>query len=251
MHAQESPDPFEPLLAARRLTRSYGRRKVLDSVDLTIGSGERVALMGPSGSGKTTLLNCLSGLDRFDSGSIRVLGRELADLNEEKLAALRLHHLGSIFQFFHLLPTLTAFENVELPLMLLNRSPEQRRQRARELLARVGVDHRAGARPAQLSGGEMQRVAIARALAPEPAILLADEPTGNLDSQAGEAVLGLLREVSGEAGAALLLITHSREAASICERQLRIRDGRIEHPGTPVAERSPTAAGTSVHAPRS
>ena len=186
-----------------------------------------MALVGPSGCGKTTLLNCLGGVDRADSGSIRLNDAALEKLSSDELATLRRERIGTIFQFFHLLPTLTAFENVELPMQLLNVPPRERRTRGLELLERVKLTQRAEAFPGQLSGGEMQRVAIARALAHRPELILADEPTGNLDSVNGENILDLLAELSTELKIAMLMVTHSSEAARICHRSLHMRDGVI------------------------
>ncbi|MCC6235113.1 MAG: ABC transporter ATP-binding protein [Verrucomicrobiales bacterium] len=219
-------------LWAQGVEKSYEGRAVLCGVTLEIQAGERVALMGPSGSGKTTLLNCLGGVDRADRGSVRVGGCALEALDDAGLARMRREKTGTVFQFFHLLPTLSAYENVELPLQLLGVSLAERRERVGSLLARVGVEHRAGARPAQLSGGEQQRVALARAMVHRPGLLLADEPTGNLDSVNGAKVLELLRELSDETGTTLLLVTHSSEAAAICHRRVMLRDGRVEGSST-------------------
>ncbi len=209
------------------LAKAYAGRAVLDGVSFTVAAGERVALTGPSGSGKTTLLNCLGGVDRADSGSIRLDGQALESLSSDGLAALRRSRIGTIFQFFHLLPTLSAAENIEFPLQLLGLPTAERTERVRALLDRVQIAHRADARPAQLSGGEMQRVAIARALVHRPALILADEPTGNLDSANGVIVLQLLRELTDETRTALVLVTHSEEAAAICHRRIHLRDGRM------------------------
>ena len=200
---------------------------MLQNVSFELRAGERLALTGPSGSGKTTLLNCLGGVDRPDTGRIELGGVALNTLDGDALAAVRRRRLGTIFQFFHLLPTLTAAENVELPLQLNGVSAVERTERVRYLLERVQVSHRAEARPSELSGGEMQRVAIARALAHRPELLLADEPTGNLDSRNGDNILRLLRELSDETGTALVLVTHSPDAAAICHRELLLRDGEI------------------------
>jgi len=194
---------------------------------LAIRDGERLALTGASGSGKSTLLNCLGGVDRPDSGSIRFKNIALETLAADGLTEVRRREIGTIFQFFHLLPTLTAAENVELPLQLNGIPAAERIERVRSLLERVGVSNRAAAFPNQLSGGEMQRVAIARALAHKPAVLLADEPTGNLDSRNGAIILDLLRELSEETGTALVLVTHSGAAAQICHREIHLRDGQI------------------------
>ena len=230
------PVSQRPLLAARDVHHAYGERPVLAGVSLAIRAGERVALTGPSGSGKTTLLNLLGGVDRPTAGQIDFDGTRLGDLDGDGLAALRRRHVGTVFQFFHLLPTLNAFENVELPLQLLDVPAAERRDRVASLLERVGVAHRADAPPGELSGGEMQRVAIARALVHRPRLLLADEPTGNLDSRNGERILRLLRELSDETGTALVLVTHSPDAAAICHREIRLRDGRIasEHQPSPA-----------------
>ncbi|CAN5900396.1 ABC transporter ATP-binding protein [soil metagenome] len=216
-----------PLLKACNLTKSYDDRVILHQVSLKVEVGERVALTGPSGSGKTTLLNCLGGVDRIDAGTLEFDGTAMERMNGPALAKLRRESIGTIFQFFHLLPTLTAAENVEFPLQLLGMPREQRRQRVEALLQRVGVSHRANALPSQLSGGEMQRIAIARAVSHQPKLLLADEPTGNLDSTSGGNILALLREMSEEQGVALVLVTHSEEAAAICTRRVRMRDGQI------------------------
>lgn len=211
----------------QEVVRRYEGRTVLDRVSLEVGVGERVALMGPSGSGKTTLLNCLGGVDRPDGGSIRLGEVRLETLDSGGLARMRRERIGTVFQFFHLLPTLTAFENVELPLQLLGVGWRERRERVQALMERVGVAERGQARPGQLSGGEQQRVAVARALVHRPPLVLADEPTGNLDSVNGERLLELLREMSEETGTALVLVTHSTEATRICHRVLQLRDGRM------------------------
>jgi ABC-type lipoprotein export system ATPase subunit len=213
------------LLEARGIVKRFGARTVLGGVDLEVKAGERVALLGPSGCGKSTLLNLLGGLDRPDAGSLRFQGEELAQASPMRLADLRRERFGTIFQFFHLIPSLSARENVELPLRLLKRPGA--RARAQTLLEAVGLTARAEAWPSELSGGEMQRVAVARALATAPALLLADEPTGNLDRASGEAVLALLAELSEREGAALVMVTHSEAAAAICHRRLHLVDGRI------------------------
>ena len=222
-HVPETP----AVLRAEALSKSYGMTPILRGVSVEIGRGERVALTGPSGSGKTTLLNCLGGVDRPASGEVWWGSHPIHTLDQRALAQLQRRYCGNIFQFFHLLPTLTAAENVELPLQLIEMPVAKRRERVGELLARVGLEHRAAALPSQLSGGEMQRVAMARAMAHRPAMLLADEPTGNLDSKNSEKVLHLIRELCEENGTALLLVTHSEEAARICHRSLRIIDGAI------------------------
>ena len=225
------------LLQASDVHHAYRERAVLAGVSLRIHRGERVALTGPSGSGKTTLLNLLGGVDRPKSGRIEFDGFCLNDLDGNGLAEVRRRHFGTVFQFFHLLPTLSASENVELPLQLLGVPAPERRTRVAALLERVGVAHRADAPPGELSGGEMQRIAIARALIHRPRLLLADEPTGNLDSRNGQRILELLRELSDETGTALVLVTHSREAAAICHREIRLRDGVVEAESLPSSER--------------
>jgi len=229
-----NPTPSAPApaaagaLIAQDIRKAYGGRPVLRGVSFTVPAGRRVALTGPSGSGKTTLLNCLGGIDRPDAGRVWLQGRTLDGADAAGLARLRRERIGTVFQFFHLLPTLSAAENVELPLQLLGVPRAEREARVAALLARVGLEARATARPGELSGGEQQRVALARALVHRPALLLADEPTGNLDSAAGARVLALLRELSDETGTALVLVTHSEEAAAVCHERIRLRDGAIE-----------------------
>lgn len=216
-----------PVLEVQSLSKSYAQRAILRGVSFKLDRGERVALLGPSGSGKTTVLNCAGGVDRADGGSVVIEGQELGGLSADGLAQLRRRQIGTVFQFYHLLPTLSAAENIELPLQLLAVPPGEREARVRELMGRVGIAHRAAALPGQLSGGEMQRVAIARAVVHRPALILADEPTGSLDTATGEQVLDLLAEVVKETQAALLLVTHSPEAVKHCERVLRMQDGQI------------------------
>lgn len=215
------------LISARDVVKCYDGRPVLDGVSLSVQAGERLALVGPSGGGKSTLLNCLGGIDRFDSGSIQLDDQLLEQLNAAELARLRREKVGSVFQFFHLLPTLTARENIELPLQLLGWPYAARVERVDELLQAVGIVARGKARPDQLSGGEMQRVAIARALAPRPRLLLADEPTGSLDTRTGDEILALLRRLTEGRETALIMVTHSEAAAAICSRRLHLRDGRL------------------------
>ncbi|MBL9174597.1 MAG: ABC transporter ATP-binding protein [Verrucomicrobiales bacterium] len=223
----------EPVLRVRDLHKSYEGRVVLRGISFHVRAGERVALTGPSGSGKTTLLNCLGGVDRPDAGSIVLGDTPLEAMDDEALALFRRRRVGTVFQFFHLLPSLTAAENVELPLQLLGVPRADRSRRVRDLLDRVGVSHRSNAFPSELSGGERQRVAIARAMGHGPELLLADEPTGNLDSVNGDNILQLLTEWTGETGTALVLVTHSPEAASICHREIHLRDGQVESGSEP------------------
>lgn len=215
------------ILEVSDLKKSYGAVEVLHGVDFAVSAGERVALMGPSGSGKSTLLNCLSGIERWESGSILIDGFDLSKADRGGLERLRREAIGYIFQSFHLLPTLSACENVELPGQLIGMAVAERRQRVGELLEAVGLSHRAGHRPDALSGGERQRVALARAVMHRPRLILADEPTGSLDSVAGEQVLNLLKELSRAHGIALLLVTHDPATTEICDRTVEMRDGRI------------------------
>jgi ABC-type lipoprotein export system ATPase subunit len=215
------------VLELEAVSKRYGPRPVLHEVGFRVGAGERVALTGPSGSGKSTLLNCLGGVDRPDRGLIRIAGVDITVLDDTGLSILRRERIGTVFQFFHLLPTLSAAENIELPLQLLGVPRLRRQPQVEDALRRVGIVHRRDALPSELSGGEQQRVAIARALIHRPALLLADEPTGNLDSANGRLILDLLREVTDETGTALVLVTHSDEAAAICHRTLHLHDGRL------------------------
>ena len=198
----------------------------LDDVSLTIESGEMLALLGPSGCGKSTLLNLIGCVDLPDSGDIAIDGISTSGMSDDALTQLRRDRVGTIFQFFNLLPTLDVFENVALPLRLQGRPRAEIEARVGEVLEAVGIPEKARAMPSQLSGGQTQRVAIARALAHEPAILLADEPTGNLDSHSGERVLELLRSFARR-GQTILMVTHSTEAAAAADRSLHMRDGRI------------------------
>jgi ABC-type lipoprotein export system ATPase subunit len=216
-----------PVLELSGLEKSFGPQKVLRGVGFTLPENERIAIMGPSGSGKSTLLNCLAGLERPDRGTIRFLGRDLLGMGEAAVTELRRQSMTSIFQFFHLLPTLNARENVEFPLLLRKEPRLQREERVAALLEEVGLSHRARAVPSELSGGEMQRLAIARALITEPVLILADEPTGSLDSRNSERILELLLELTRRHGTALLMVTHDPEAAAICTRTLRMQDGLL------------------------
>jgi ABC-type lipoprotein export system ATPase subunit len=217
------------LVTARSLVKSYGEgraaRRVLDGADLHVDAGELVALIGPSGCGKSTLLHLIGGLDRPDAGSIELAGRRLEQESERGLTELRRREVGFVFQFFHLIPELTGEENVLLPTRL-SRNGGSAPARARRLIEELGLAEAASRRPAQLSGGEQQRLSIARALANNPSLLLADEPTGNLDQESGHQVLTLLRQVaSGSRG--VLLVTHDAEAAAIADRVLRLEAGRL------------------------
>jgi len=198
----------------------------LDHVDLAIHPGEYVSIMGPSGSGKSTLLNVLGLLDRPTGGTYRLKGEDVSHLDDDALAAHRQQHIGFVFQFFHLVPRLTALENVELPLVLAGAAPRARRERAAGILESVGLKTRVGHRPDQLSGGERQRVAIGRAIVMQPSFLLADEPTGNLDTKSGGEIMQLLERLNRD-GIAVLIVTHDPVIGSRAHRHLTMRDGRI------------------------
>jgi putative ABC transport system ATP-binding protein len=219
-----------PILEARQLAKTYetGGAKVLGlrGVDIAVERGEFVAIMGPSGCGKSTLLNLLAGLDRPTAGEVRLDGVRIDGLSETDLARLRRRKVGFVFQFFNLVPTLSAVENVELPLLLVGRRRRAARRSANELLSDLGIAEKQGAAPAELSGGQQQRVALARALANRPDVVLADEPTGNLDSASARDVLGLFREARGR-GQTLLLVTHDASVASAADRVIRLRDGLV------------------------
>ena len=226
MMTSDSPD--DAVLRVQNLTKSYGNRTVLANVSFALGAGKRVALMGPSGSGKSTLLNCLGGIDRPDSGEVWIDGQSIQKKSADELCKMRRETVTTIFQFFHLLPTLTARENIEMPLQLLNQSKAERGARVSQLLEEIHLTHRADAMPEELSGGEMQRVAIARALAPQPQLILADEPTGNLDTATGDSILDLLESLSEKHNIAMLLVTHSEAATRICHDVVRILDGKVQ-----------------------
>lgn len=210
-----------------RLTLGEGdvRTEILKGVSLTLQPGESVAVLGPSGSGKSSLMAVIAGLERADAGTVRLAGQDIGGLDEDRLARLRGRSVGIILQAFHLLPTMTALENVSVPLELAG-TDDPRGRAALELEA-VGLGHRLSHYPAQLSGGEQQRVAIARATAPRPQLLLADEPTGNLDSATGTAIIDLLFERAGKAGAGLLVITHDSAVAARAGRTVRMADGQL------------------------
>ena len=204
----------------------------LDGVSLDIAKGEFAVIMGPSGSGKSTLLHLIGGLDRPTSGELLVDQRLVGQMADDQVTLFRRTRIGFIFQFFNLLPTLNALENVALPFVLDGRSKEEAEQRARMLLDKVGLENRKDHLPEEMSGGEIQRIAVARALAFDPPILLADEPTGNLDSKTGESILSLLRQINREAGCTIVMVTHSQEAAGYGGRTIFFRDGKVEKEST-------------------
>jgi putative ABC transport system ATP-binding protein len=215
------------------LGRGASRVHILKGISLEIGEGEAVGLIGPSGSGKSTLLMALAGLERPETGSIVIAGTQIDGLGEDALARFRGSRIGIVFQSFHLIPTMTALENVAIPLELAGRKDAF--ARARQELRAVGLAERLAHYPAQLSGGEQQRVALARALAPDPSILVADEPTGNLDEANGAAIIDLMFALKRERGATLVLVTHDAVLAGRCDRTIRLRSGRIEVEASPPA----------------
>jgi putative ABC transport system ATP-binding protein len=220
-----------PAIVADEVTRTYALDGVsvpaLRGVSFTIPAGDYVAIVGPSGSGKSTLMHLLGGLDRPTSGRLSIGGRDIGSLSQHELARLRNETIGFVFQSFHLLARTSAVDNVALPLVYRGIGARERRAKATETLERVGLGHRLDHRPNQLSGGEQQRVAIARALVTDPDVLLADEPTGNLDTTNGQAVLALLEQLNVERGVALVIVTHDREVAGRANRQIVMRDGLI------------------------
>jgi putative ABC transport system ATP-binding protein len=219
------------LIQASQLTKIYGRGDTavtaLDHVNLTVEPGEFVAVMGPSGCGKSTLLHLVGGLDRPTSGQVRIAGHDLGALSDSALTELRRRQMGFVFQFFNLIPVLDATENAALPLTLDGQPQAKARAKATEWLERVGLGNRLGSRPDQLSGGQQQRVAIARALVAEPSLILADEPTGNLDTRASDEIAGLLRQVSDEWDRAVVMVTHDPRIAAYADRIIFLKDGVI------------------------
>jgi len=230
-HPSTTTPPSPPLVRLRRLSKHYDEgarsRLILDSVDLDIHTGEFFVLLGKSGSGKSTLLNLMSGIDNADSGEIIIGETDISKLGDKDLTLFRRDRIGIIFQFFNLIPTLTVLENVTLPGELRGASTRQLSLRGRELLERVGLANRADAFPDQLSGGEQQRVAIARALVQEPSLVLADEPTGNLDEDTGQTILTLLLELTRGAGKTLVMATHNPEIIPLADRVCRIHEGKL------------------------
>jgi putative ABC transport system ATP-binding protein len=227
--AAASTSTDSPIVSARDVVRVFGQGeaevRALDGVSTGFPEGRFTAIMGPSGSGKSTLMHCLAGLDRPTSGSVTVEGTELETLDDGELTELRRDKIGFVFQFFNLVPVLSAEENILLPLSLAGRKPD--RQRIDQIVAAVGIGGRLSHRPSELSGGEQQRVAIARALASKPAVVFADEPTGNLDSKSSDEVLELLRHAVDEFGQTVVMVTHDPHSASVADRILVLVDGRI------------------------
>jgi len=227
------PHSPNPLIQACSLTRRYPNGvAALEEVSLEVAANEFVAITGPSGCGKSTLLHLLGGLDSPDSGELTVGGLPLHSAGDKELTHFRRHVVGIVFQFFHLLPTMTALENVMLPRLLHGEPPREVRPHAASMLELVGLADRAGHFPHQLSGGQMQRTAIARALVHSPALLLADEPTGNLDSASATQVLELLRKIASEGRTTLVVVTHSAEVAAMAPRRIRMQDGRVADEST-------------------
>jgi putative ABC transport system ATP-binding protein len=220
------------IVECRDVFKSYRQGKVtvqaLSEIDLRVATGGFIALAGPSGSGKTTLLNLIGGLDTADSGAIRVDGQAYEALSGSQLADLRLHKIGFVFQSYNLIPVLSALENVEYVMLLQGVAPAQRQQRAREMLAVVGLEGLEDRRPAELSGGQQQRVAVARAIVSNPSIVLADEPTANLDSKTGESLLKLMRRMNRERQVTFIFSTHDEMVMAYARRIVQIRDGRID-----------------------
>jgi putative ABC transport system ATP-binding protein len=235
------------LLVAEQVRKVYRTGEIeveaLVDLDLTVREGEMVAVMGPSGSGKTTLLNCLSGLDDIDGGRVLVEGQDLFAMSDAKRTAHRATSMGFIFQAFNLIPVFTAAENVELPLLLGGTTAKEARRRAIQMLERVGLGDRTGHRPNELSGGEQQRVTVARALASRPAIVWADEPTGNLDTQMATQVIDLLHELNREEGQTIVLVTHDPAIGGSAGRLIRMRDGRLVADQQQPQADGPPAAG--------
>ncbi|MUL81327.1 MULTISPECIES: ABC transporter ATP-binding protein [unclassified Mycolicibacterium] len=229
-----------PVLQLKSVVKTYRtgdeQARVLDDIDFALYAGEFVVVTGPSGSGKSTFLHVAGGLDEPDEGTLSVAGQDVWTMSAGARAAFRRRNLGFVFQFFNLVPTLSAIENVSLPLVLDGRPARSADARARELLQRVGLGDRARHRPAEMSGGQMQRVTVARALVAGPSIVLADEPTGNLDSHSSIGVLDLLRSLSEEDGAAVVLVTHDQTAAGYGTREVHLADGRVCSAEAPAVE---------------
>ena len=224
-------ETFDVLVEISNLSKGYTRGgqavPVLDNITLTIGRGEFIALMGPSGSGKSTLLNLIAGIDKPDFGVLKIDGEDITLLSEGELADWRAANIGFIFQFYNLMPVLTAFENVELPLLLTNLSKRERRERVEMTLGLVGLSDRMEHYPNELSGGQQQRVAIARAIVTDPTVLVCDEPTGDLDKQSANDVLAMLKQLNREMGKTIIMVTHDAHAAEAAKRMVHLEKGEL------------------------
>ncbi|HXF61712.1 MAG TPA: ABC transporter ATP-binding protein [Caldilineaceae bacterium] len=229
--ASTSDASAQPMIVATQIHKTYHTGKIevhaLRGVDLTVNAGEMVAIMGPSGCGKTTLLNCLSGLDDFDAGEVVIEGVNLRQMGDRRRTAYRARRMGFVFQTYNLLPVITAVENVELPLLVSGITPAEARRRALAALEQLDLGDRADHRPAELSGGQRQRVTIARALVNDPAIVWADEPTGNLDSKAAQDLIDLMRRLNRQRGQTFVIVTHDPDIGAQCDRIVRMQDGQI------------------------
>ena len=227
-----------PMVSATQVHKTFRTGKIevhaLRGIDLTVDRGEMVAIMGPSGCGKTTLLNCLSGLDEFDEGEVFVEGTNLRQMGDRRRTAYRAERMGFVFQTYNLLPVITAVENVELPLLVSGVKPADARQRALAALEQVGLDNRAHHRPAELSGGQRQRVTIARSLVNNPAIVWADEPTGNLDSKSAQDIIDLMRQLNQSQQQTFVIVTHDLAIGEQCDRIVRMQDGQIVEDSAPT-----------------
>jgi len=227
---------MKPYIQIENLTRTYVRGTneicALDDVSVNISGGEFVALMGPSGSGKTTLLNIVAGIDHATSGAVSIGDQDVLAMSDARKASWRTRNVGYVFQFYNLMPMLTAFENVELPLLVLPMNRQQRREHAQAALEAVAIDQRRDHYPKQLSGGEQQRVAIARAIVTDAKVIVADEPTGNLDAQSEQEIMTLLKRLNTELGKTLLMVTHDSAAAAFADRTIRLEKGRLKTPET-------------------
>ena len=230
----------EPIIQVDSLVKTYHTGEVevqaLRGVTIDVPGGEMLAIMGPSGCGKTTFLNCVSGIDDVTSGTVLIEGVDLNTLNDDRKTEYRAKRMGFIFQFYNLLPVLSAVENVELPLLVSGVSPSEARSRAHAMLERVGLDNWSGHKPAQLSGGQRQRVTIARALVNEPAIVWADEPTGDLDSHTADEIMALMQGLNREHGQTFVIVTHDPGIAERCHRIVHMRDGEIEREEAPAGQ---------------
>lgn len=233
----QSQSSDAPIVKATGLERIYGEGqaevRALDGVDVAFEKGRFTSIMGPSGSGKSTLMHILAGLDSPTAGSVQIEGKEITGLGDGALTQLRRDKLGFVFQFFNLLPVLTAEENILLPLSIAGKKPDQ--EWVDQVIERVGLNDRRDHRPSELSGGQQQRVAVARALVTKPAVLFADEPTGNLDSKASEDVLGLLRRAADEVDQTVIMVTHEPDAAAVGDRLIALRDGKLVHDAPPIS----------------